>query len=205
MHRTDAELLVAASEGDRDAFGVLFQRYVRQITSYGVRRCANSEEVADLVAETFMTALSASGRYRPETPTALPWLFGIARRILYRQRRRAAGLARLRVKAGNTYPRYTGSEEDAINSAIDASRQAPVIEAALAQLPPSEREVLELVAHDGLTPSEVAVAIDITPNAARLRLSRARKRMRRSLEQAGVQPTIDDAIVRPLKGMHDAS
>jgi len=185
VNRTDAELLVAAANGDGDAYAIFFRRHVRSITAYAVRRCANSEEVADLVAETFMTALGAAGRYRPQTPTALPWLFGIARRVLYRHRRKAARIARLNVKASNTYPSYTGSEEDAINSAIDAARQLPAIEAALHQLPKGEREVLELVAYDGLTPSEAALVLEVTPNAARLRLSRARKRMRAALGTAG--------------------
>ena len=183
MNRTDHELLVDAANGDGDAYGVFFRRHVRAITSYAVRRCSNSEEVADLVAETFMTALGAAGRYRPEMPTALPWLFGIARRVLYRQRRKAAGIARLRVKAGNVYPRFHGSEEDAITSSIDAARQAPALAEAMDRLPQGEREVLELVAYDGLSPSEVAVTLDVTPNAARLRLSRARKRMRTWLDE----------------------
>ena len=189
VNRTDAELLLAAADGDGDAYAVLFRRHVRAITAYAVRRCANSEEVSDLVAETFMTALGAAGRYRPETPTALPWLFGIARRVLFRQRRKAAGLARLRIKAGNTYPHYQGSEEDAITNAIDAARQQPAIEAALELLPKGEREVLELVAYDGLTPSEAAMVLDVTPNAARLRLSRARKRMRAALADPNTMPT----------------
>ncbi len=185
-NRTDHELLTDAADGNGEAYGVFFRRHVRAITSYAVRRCNNSEEVADLVAETFMTALGAAGRYRPEMPTALPWLFGIARRVLYRQRRKAAGMVRLRVKAGNVYPRYHGSEEDAVNASIDAARQAPALEAALDRLPKGEREVLELVAYDGLTPSEAAMVLDLTPNAARLRLSRARKRMRMWLEEPQV-------------------
>ena len=198
MNRNDHELLADAADGDGDAYGIFFRRHVRPITSYAVRRCNNSEEVADLVAETFMTALGAAGRYRPEMPTALPWLFGIARRVLYRQRRKAAGLVRLRVKAGNVYPRFHGSEEDAITSSIDAARQAPALAAALDRLPKGEREVLELVAFDGLSPSETAIVLDLTPNAARLRLSRARKRMRTWLEEA--QPAVQRAA-----GAHRAS
>jgi RNA polymerase sigma-70 factor (ECF subfamily) len=168
-----------------------------RITSYAVRRCSNSEEVADIVAETFMTALGAAGRYRPEMPAALPKLFGIARRVLYRQRRKAADIARLRVKAGNVYPRFHGSEEDAITSSIDAARQAPALARAMDRLPQGEHEVLELVAYDGLSPSEVAVTLDVTPNAARLRLSRTRKRMRTWLD--GPQPVARTA------GAHRAS
>ncbi len=138
------------------------------------------------MGECFLVALQASHRYVPETDTALPWLFGISRRLLAKQRRKYAGNRRLEVKAGNTFPAFTACEDEAVASAIDASRQAPILEEALARLTRSERDVLELVAYDGLTPSEAAIALDITPNAARLRLSRARRAVRAHLDSSAV-------------------
>lgn len=137
-----------------------------------------------------MIAMQASGRYVPETHTALPWLYGIARRVLARQRRRKAGFARLMVKNTHSQVRFNGIEEDAIAAAIDASRSAPVLSDALGELSKGEREVLELVAFEGLTPSEAAVVLELTPNAARLKLSRARRHMRGILGQdmPGVLP-----------------
>ncbi|MGH8927501.1 MAG: RNA polymerase sigma factor [Acidimicrobiia bacterium] len=179
---TDAALLTAASRGDPDAFAMFFRRHVSPVTLYGVRRCSDPDDVGDLVAETFLVALQASGRYIPETDTALPWLFGIARRILAKQRRRQAGTKRLLVKATNAQLLFTASEEDAVAAAIDAARQAPMLEAALAALTTNEREVLELVAYDGLSPSEVASILNLSPNAARLRLSRARRHLRQMLD-----------------------
>ncbi|HSL25268.1 MAG TPA: sigma-70 family RNA polymerase sigma factor [Acidimicrobiia bacterium] len=184
MDSTDAALLAAASGGDADSFGLFFRRHVAPVTLYGVRRCSDPEDVADLVAETFLVALQASGRYVPENDTALPWLFGIARRVLAKQRRRRAGTRRLLIKATNTQLLFTSSEEDAVAAAIDAARQAPALEAALAALSASEREVVELVAYDGLSPSEVAGMLNLSPNAARLRLSRARRHMRQMLDPA---------------------
>ena len=125
-----------------------------------------------------MIALQASGRYVPETSTALPWLYGIARRVLARQRRRKTGFARLVTKSTNSELRFNGIEEDAIADAIDASRRAPTLSQALGSLSKGERDVLELVAFEGLTPSEAAVVLELTPNAARLKLSRARRHMR---------------------------
>ena len=186
MDSTDAALLTAASHGDADSFAVFFRRHVTPVTLYGVRRCSDPDDVADLVAETFLVALQASGRYVPETDTALPWLFGIARRVLAKQRRRRAGTRRLLVKATNAHLLFTSSEEDAVAAAIDAARQAPLLEAGLATLSTSEREVLELVAYDGLTPSEVAAMLNLSPNAARLRLSRARRHLRQVLDPAAV-------------------
>jgi RNA polymerase sigma-70 factor (ECF subfamily) len=186
VDRSDAELLVASSAGSADAYSVFFKRHVTPITRYAVRRCANPDDVADLVGECFLVALQAAHRYVPETDTALPWLFGISRRLLAKQRRKYAGNRRIEVKASNAFPHFTPAEDDEVAAAIDASRQAPALEEALARLTRSERDVLEIVAYDGLSPSEAAVALDITPNAARLRLSRARRAVRAHLDSTTV-------------------
>lgn len=191
VDRSDADLLAAASAGSADAYSVFFRRHADAITRYAVRRCTNPEDVADLVAECFLVALQAAHRYIPETDTALPWLFGISRRLLAKQRRKYAGNRRLEVKASNAFPAFTAAEDNEIAAAIDASRQAPALEVALNSLTPAEREVLELVAYDGLSPSEAAAALDITPNAARLRLSRARKAVRAQIAPA---PTAGSAV-----------
>lgn len=183
---TDAELLAAAARGDGESFSVFFRRYARPVTLYAVRRCRDPHDVGDLVSDTFLIALQAAGRYVPQTDTALPWLFGIARRVLARHRRRRASARRLAVKAGNVEPLVTGDEVDAVASAIDAARQREAIERALEELSEGEREVFLLVAYDGLTPTEASVVLGVSPNAARLRLSRARKRMRQELEPAAL-------------------
>ncbi len=194
VDRSDAELLAASSAGSGNAYSEFFRRHVDSITRYAVRRCVNPEDVADLVAECFLVALQAAHRYIPETETALPWLFGISRRLLARQRRNYVGNRRLQVKASNAFPAFTAAEDNEIAAAIDASRQAPVLEKALATLTPAERDVLELVAYDGLTPSQAAAALDITPNAARLRLSRARRAVRVLIAPAPVAgASVEDA------------
>lgn len=182
VDRSDAELLVASSAGSAEAYSVFFRRHVDPITRYAVRRCASPDDVADLVGECFLVALQAAHRYVPETDTALPWLFGIARRLLAKQRRKYVGNRRLEIKVSNSFPVFTAAEDDAVASAIDAAKQAPLLEDALDRLTRSERDVLELVAYDGLSPSEAAHALDITPNAARLRLSRARRAVRNHLD-----------------------
>lgn len=178
VDRSDADLLADAADGDGEAYGAFFRRHSRAVTTYAIRRCGNADDVADLVADTFMIALQASGRYIPETDTALPWLYGIARRVLARQRRRSAGFARLLAKSTHSQVRFQGIEEDAIADAIDAIRTAPALAEALGELSKGERDVLELVAFEGLTPSEAAIVLELTPNAARLKLSRARRHMR---------------------------
>lgn len=185
MHRSDAELLADLAGGDPEAYAELFRRYVRALTRFAVRRCRTPEDVADAVSDTFLVAGEAAGRYRPEHDSALPWLMGIARRIIFRQRRSLSRRLRLQDRAAWAVPTYSGWEIEAVAAAIDAARQSPELEAALRRLSRAEREVLELVAYDDLTPAEAARVLDLTPNAARLRLSRARRKMRTWLESGG--------------------
>lgn len=173
----DEQLLRAAAAGDGDAFAQFWRRHVREVTAYAIRRCVTSDDVADLVADTFLVAYRSAGRYRPDRPTALPWLLGIARRVASRQRWSLARRLRLSQRVAGRAPRFVDDEADAIAAAIDAHRQASALGGALADLPARDREVLELIAYAQLNPSEAAQALGITPNAARLRLARARKRL----------------------------
>lgn len=181
MEPTDQRLLAAAAAGDADAFAAFFRRHERVVTRFAIARSADADEVADVVSETFLAALRGAGRYVPEHPHAVPWLLGIAIRVLLRRQRSARRRLRLRARVAGTMPRYVGGEADAIARAVDAARRRPELDAALSALPARERAVLELVAHADLSPAEAAVALGISANAARLRLSRARSRMRAAL------------------------
>jgi RNA polymerase sigma factor (sigma-70 family) len=149
--------------------------------AFGIHHCATSEDVADLVVDTFLAAFRAAGRYRAETATAAPWLLGIATRLASNQQRRLTRWRRASRRAAGEPPRFTGEEYEAVEAAIDAGRQTPHVQALLRAMPAGDRKVLELVAYAQLSPTEAALALGISPNAARLRLARARKRLREQL------------------------
>jgi hypothetical protein len=86
MEPTDQELLAATAAGDGEAFAMFWRRHTTAVMAFGIHRCATSEDVADLVGDTFR----AAGRYRAETTTAAPWLLGIATRLASDQQRRLA-------------------------------------------------------------------------------------------------------------------
>ena len=80
-------------------------------------------------------------------------------------------------------PAFCPDEAEAVDKAIDAARLAPKLRAALAGLQAKDRELLLLVARDGLEPGPAGAVLGMNPNTARLRLSRARKRLRVSLDE----------------------
>ena len=201
MEPTDQELLAATAAGDGEAFAVFWRRHTPTVMAFGIHRCASSEDVADLVADTFLAAFRAAGRYRALTTTAAPWLLGIATRLASNQHRTLARWRRGNQRVTGERPRFTGEEYEAVEAAIDAARQAPHVQAALRAMPVGDREVLELVAYGQLRPSEAAVALGISANAARLRLARARKRLREQLPSAN--PSAGQAAPTTEVSSHD--
>jgi RNA polymerase sigma factor (sigma-70 family) len=178
---SDADLLSLVCH-DPGALEALYRRHVRRLTRYAARRCERPEDVADLVAATFVAVLESAHRYDPARGEALSWMMGIARHLAWNtargvQRERAA-LARV---AGW---RSLGHDEIAeLEERIDASREHQDVEAAFQSLEPWQRETLWLVGHDGLTQEQAAEALSLSPSAFRMRLMRARRALTDALQQ----------------------
>ena len=166
----------AAAEFER-----LYRAQVDAVTAYFARRSADPQTVADLTADTFVQAIASFGSYDPARGSGRAWLFGIARRIYAghceassRQHERVARLAGRR----ELEPDQVGELLDR----IDAERVGRGLVAALAALPALDRALVELVDLAGFAPREAAAALGLSAGAARMRLMRARARLRKSTD-----------------------
>jgi RNA polymerase sigma factor (sigma-70 family) len=180
--RTDRELLVA-SRVDTSAFEELYRRHVGATIRFAALRADRPSDVVDLVAAVWLEVVASLDRYEPHLGDALPWIFGIAANLCaVERRRRAREHEAVRRLAG----RRTLDENDfeRLEGAIDAVVVAPALKQGLRELPPSERAVAELVFLDGLTPSEAADALGIRSPAVRMRLARARRKLRAVAEES---------------------
>lgn len=173
---------------DRDPDAALRQR-LREIyeanhatlAAYALRRAASPEDAADAVAETFSVAWRRI-RQVPAGHDATLWLFGTARRVLANQRRSERRRLRLSLRLKTELAgAQTATEERA--GELDLARTA------LARLPEQQRDLLGLVAWEGLSNAELSVVLRCSENAAKIRLHRARRALQRELEQAGQWPT----------------
>jgi RNA polymerase sigma-70 factor, ECF subfamily len=152
-------------------FEDLFRRQYPAVSAYARRRVP-SDTADDVVASTFLVAW----RRLDEVPDdSLPWLLGVARNVIATQRRGSRRLGALRARLERAdVARQTAEDEP-------AGRVA----AALRRLPANDREALTLIAWDGLQPAEAATVLGQSPAAFRVRLHRARRRLRRELERGG--------------------
>nr|WP_243711221.1 sigma-70 family RNA polymerase sigma factor [Actinomadura sp. KC216] len=155
-----------------------------RILGYALRRTADPQDAADVLAETFLTAWRRLDDVPPGDQARL-WLYGVARRILANhhrgERRRSALAADLgsRLRAG------------LVDHLAAPDRDLADVAAAFRNLPEPDRELLSLVGWEGLDHGEIAAVLGCSRNAVRIRLHRARRRFARALERA-------EADVRPL-------
>lgn len=153
-------------------FEELFRRQYPAVSAYARRRIP-SHMADDVVASTFLVAW----RRLDEVPAdSLPWLLAVARNVIATQQRgsRRLGALRHRLEHADVTPQPAEDEP--------AGRVA----AALGRLPENDREALTLIAWDGLQPSEAATVLGQSPATFRVRLHRARNRLRRELEGAAL-------------------
>lgn len=169
---SDAELIEAAGS-DAEAFGVLYERHALLIYRWCRRRLEWA--ASDLTAETFAQAWLSRERFRDEHGgSALPWLFGIARNVLLETVRHDRVETRARERLG--LPLDLGAE-DGYARVDDRLSTRLALADALDDLPEHEREALELRVVGELPYDEVAKRLSIRPAAARLRVSRALRRL----------------------------
>ncbi len=170
---TDAEI-IAASRSDPERFGTIFDRHAPAVHAFLARR-GGGDLADDLLGEVFAVAFRARRRYDGVHASARPWLYGIAHNVLRAHLRRDSQRIRLYRRTEAEPPEDPWADVD---RRLDADGPGGRAVHALAKLPAGEREVLQLMAWEGLTVSEAAAALGIPPGTARSRLHRARTALR---------------------------
>src|SRR5262245_30259680 len=169
MSASDAELVRSA---DARAFGELYGRHVGAVHAWFAARVAWA--AADLTAETFARAWLSRRTFRDDRDgSALPWLLGIGRNVL----RESARQDRVETAARARLGLPVDLADDEFADVDDRLSPRPSLRAALEALPPHERRALELRVVEELDYEDVARTLRIRPAAARLRVSRALRRL----------------------------
>lgn len=168
----------------RARFEGLYLAHNAAVRTY-VRRRVDSQDADDVVADVFVIAWRRLGDV-PEDP--LPWLFGVARRVMANRWRGATRAAALRDRMMSERPklepsRSMTSERREVLRALSAMRE-------------KDRETLLLVAWEGLEPAQAAKVLGVSPNTFSARLSRARRRFQRALAAETTQPETEHGSVK---------
>jgi RNA polymerase sigma-70 factor, ECF subfamily len=156
-----------------------FRRHHAQIYRYLQRRTGDPDRAEDLAQEVFADATAALLRADFQPRSMLAWLYTIAQR-------RFADDTRRRVRAPDRLPSDDGLDElPAPESDIELDG---ALGAAIASLPPGQREVITMKLLRGSSFREVAAAVGVSEAAAKMRFQRALSVLRAGLEQRGITP-----------------
>jgi RNA polymerase sigma-70 factor, ECF subfamily len=147
----------------------VFRNHQRAVYAYFLRVVGDGHAAEELAQETFVRACGAAFRFRGDAPLA-SWLFGIARHVLLEASRK--GL--FRREAG-----LDGIDMAAVE--VDHDERID-LEHAFAALGHLDRETLVLTDLLGFSPTEAAELMRVEPGTFRMRLNRARRRLRERLE-----------------------
>jgi len=174
---TDPDLALVARfrAGERTAFDQLVRRHQRGIWQVARRYVKNDADAADLAQLTFVRAFRAIDGFRGSA-TVRSWLYRIAINLAINHLRDHAREVVTEIAEDRLTAGATGA------SRMIADEEHAKLRAAVAELPPKQRMVLELRVFDDLSFREVAELADCTENAAKVNFHYAVKRLKELLK-----------------------
>ena len=178
--RSDEELFAAYRAGDRAAFQELWTRYAPALCRLMRKQVRRSEDVNDLVQQTFLQLHRARNDFR-EGARLRPWLYTIALNLRREYWRR---MGRRRESPVELDERMLPTVEQAD---IVAKENAAAVRKALSTLSDGQREVIELHWFEGFSFPEVAQIVGASLSAVKVRAHRGYKVLKAELRAEGVR------------------
>jgi RNA polymerase sigma-70 factor (ECF subfamily) len=188
MAESDAKLVAAALNGDREAFEEIIARFQSLVFNIAYHYLGRREEVEDLAQEVFLRVFQTLDRYDTDRPLK-HWIGKIAvNRCLDELRKYKIRRLHLASDLGDEESKDIDQLIEASNAnrpltELEAERCLKLLQTSMDALPEKDRMAFVLREMEGLTYSDLAAMLKISEVAARIRVSRARKRVMVELEK----------------------
>ena len=180
----DAELLYRyANSRSESAFSELVRQHLPLVYSAALRRLRGDTHRAEDVAQCVFAELARQARRLAHHRSLEAWLYTTTRNIVLETIRTEQRRAAREREAG------MNGEPETMPPAADTDQLRPVIDAALDRLSARDREAVLLRFFAGRAFADIADRFGISENAARFRVNRALKRLRRTFEKSGISST----------------
>ncbi|HDL41897.1 MAG TPA: sigma-70 family RNA polymerase sigma factor, partial [Actinobacteria bacterium] len=179
---SDADLVVAVQNGDRDAFSALYSRYFGRIYDFVARTLRNDADAAEVAQDVFVLVDTKVSQLR-EPAAFRGWIFAIARRQSLnriRDRRKVQPMAPLSTDDRPLNPLLTAVDVSRIDDPVHAAavqELAELVWEAAEALPEKQYMLLDLSVRQGLDSAEIAEVLGVTKGNAYTMLSRMRTRL----------------------------
>ena len=186
---TDLELVRRARAGDLDAFEALANRYEQRVYSLALRMLRQEQDAEDVTQQTFLSALENLNGFRGDASFAT-WLLRIASHAALKVIRKRKGLVTVSLEEATEeedsygsipHPEYIADWRQSPEELVRKNETQRLLEDALAKLDEKHRLVFLLRDVEGLSVKEAAEALGLSEGNTKVRLLRARLRLREEL------------------------
>ncbi|MFO1141970.1 MAG: sigma-70 family RNA polymerase sigma factor [Amaricoccus sp.] len=148
---SDVELVLAVAARDRAAFVALFQRYAGRVKAYAIRAGASASDADEIAQDVMVSVWRNAARFDPARASPSTWIFAIARNRRIDAFRRAG-----RAMADADDPLLQPDPEPDGFRRLDTLGREARLRAAVAALPPAQRQVLVAAFYEGLSHGAIA-------------------------------------------------
>lgn len=161
INLTDEEILRLASNGDKAAFGVLYERYVKRIYSYIYYRTGNTSDAEDLTARVFLRAMRHIGNYQDRGLPFSAWLYRIAHNLVANWHRDNSRKGEIPLEDGIIL-QYQGEHPEVSLIRAEAEEELLTV---IRKLPPERQQLLILKFVERMSNAEIGRIMGRTEGA----------------------------------------
>jgi RNA polymerase sigma-70 factor (ECF subfamily) len=178
---TDADLVRRAAQGDREAFGAIFERYHSVVYRFARAMTGAADRAEDVTQEVFVALMRDLQRYEPDRAMLSTYLYGVARNVSRSRLRRDRRLLDLL----SSVWRVTTEPEDPF-ATLATAETGTEVRRALALIPLRYREVIVLCDLHDLSYADAGAVLGTSTAAVRSRLHRGRQLLKQRVLRARI-------------------
>jgi RNA polymerase sigma-70 factor (ECF subfamily) len=187
---TDEELVVSLRSGDSQSLGVLVTRWERPLFCFAYRMLRRQEDARDICQETFLRVLRKAHRFK-EGSKFSTWMYQIALNLcrdqLRKRRRWSMILSEDReIDERIDSPRKAGAVNADPSLSIERDEKSAMIQRALQEIPPEQREVLIMKEYEGLKFKQIAQILGAPESTVKSRMYYGLTGLKSALVRQGI-------------------
>jgi RNA polymerase sigma-70 factor (ECF subfamily) len=185
--RSDELLMAAVAAGDAQALELLYNRYSRVAFGLALRILSSAEHAEDVVQEAFWRVWNRAATFQSGSGQFAPWLFGIVRNLCIDElRRRQSRPSQLASATDEQLLLAIPDTQPAIEALTWEAERRRLITSALDELPPDQRQVIELAFFGGLSQREIADKLNNPLGTVKTRVRLALQKLKGALQHHGI-------------------
>jgi len=181
LQPTDAELIRRIAARDRAAFAELYDRHATLMFSVAIRILNEAGEAEDVLQETFLQIWDKAGNFDPDLGKASSWAATLTRNKAI-DRLRASQRRNLLIERAGVESVIATEVSGTVNEGVYGRANATLIQSAVTDLPPEQRQAIELAYFSGLTQEEISEKLNTPLGTIKARIRRGLLKMRDKLE-----------------------